>query len=137
METMKWTARGGGSRVEVGAAPQRAGGAFAAAAEAAGVPPQNVEVYLTMLGGGFGRRGRIDYVTQAVAVAKQMSPRPVKLIWTREETTQHGFYRPVSMGRLSAGLDASGMPIAYGHKIVGQSLLSTVAPDLVKDGIHG
>src|SRR5258708_4901842 len=135
METMKWTARGGGGRVEVWAPSQTAEGALAAAAEAAGVPPQNVEVYLTMLGGGFGRRGRIDYVTEAVAVAKQMSPRPVKLLWTSEETTAHGFYRPVSMGRLSAGLDASGMPIAYGHKIVGQSLLSTVAPDRVKDGI--
>ncbi|MBV8535940.1 MAG: xanthine dehydrogenase family protein molybdopterin-binding subunit, partial [Alphaproteobacteria bacterium] len=101
----------------------------------AGVPAQNVDVYLTYMGGGFGRRGRIDYVTQAATVAKKMAPRPVKLIWTREETTQHGFYRPVSMGRLSAGLDSSGMPIAYGHKIVGQSLLSTVFPARVKNGI--
>jgi isoquinoline 1-oxidoreductase beta subunit len=135
MEPMNCTARVVDNQVEVWAPSQTADGALAAAAEAAGVPPQNVEVHLTMLGGGFGRRGRIDYVTQAVAVAKQLSPRPVKLIWTREETTQHGFYRPVSMGRMLAGLDASGMPVAYGHKVVGQSLFSTVAPDRIKDGI--
>jgi isoquinoline 1-oxidoreductase beta subunit len=135
MEPMNCTVRVNGDHVEVWAPSQNAEGSLAAAAEAAGVPAQNVDVYLTYMGGGFGRRGRIDYVTQAATVAKKMAPRPVKLIWTREETTQHGFYRPVSMGRLSAGLDSSGMPIAYGHKIVGQSLLSTVFPARVKNGI--
>jgi isoquinoline 1-oxidoreductase beta subunit len=135
MEPMNCTVRVGGDRVEVWAPSQNAEGALAAAAEAAGVPAQNVDVYLTYMGGGFGRRGRVDYVAQAATVAKKMAPRPVKLVWTREETTQHGFYRPVSMGRLSAGLDSSGMPVAYGHKIVGQSLLSTVFPARVKNGI--
>ena len=135
MEPMNCTVKMKGNRVQVWAPSQNAEGALAAAAEATGVLPQNVDVYLTYMGGGFGRRGRIDYVTQAATVAKHMAPRPVKLIWTREETTQHGFYRPISMGRLSAGLDASGMPIAYGHKIVGQSLLSTVFPARVKNGL--
>lgn len=135
MEPMNCTVHMQGDRVRVWAPSQNAEGALAAAAEATGVPPQNVDVYLTYMGGGFGRRGRIDYVTQAATVAKHMAPRPVKLIWTREETTQHGFYRPVSMGRLSAGLDGSGMPIAYGHKVIGQSLLSTVFPARIKNGI--
>lgn len=135
MEPMNCTVHVQGDRVRVWAPSQNAEGSLAAAAEATGVPAQNVDVYLTYMGGGFGRRGRVDYVTQAAIVAKHMAPRPVKLMWTREETTQHGFYRPVSMGRLSAGLDASGMPIAYGHKIVGQSLLATVFPARVKGGL--
>ena len=137
MEPMNCTVHVKGDRVQVWAPSQNAEGALAAAAEATGVPPQNVDVYLTYMGGGFGRRGRIDYVTQAAIVAKHMAPRPVKLIWTREETTQHGFYRPISMGRLSAGLDSSGMPVAYGHKVVGQSLLSTVFPARIKSGVDG
>lgn len=135
MEPMNCTVHMRGDRLQVWAPTQNAEGALAAAAEATGVPQQNVDVYLTYLGGGFGRRGRVDYVTQAAIVAKHVAPRPVKLIWTREETTQHGSYRPISMGRLSAGVDASGMPVAYGHKVVGQSLLSTVLPARIKNGL--
>jgi isoquinoline 1-oxidoreductase beta subunit len=134
LEPMNCTARFSGNRVEVWAPSQNAEASLAAAAEAAGVPPQNVDVYLTFMGGGFGRRGRIDYVTQAVTVAKQIN-RPVKLLWTREEDVQHGFYRPVSLGKLQAGLDASGMPIAYAHKVAGQSIFSYLAPANIKDGV--
>ena len=64
-----------------------------------------------MLGGGFGRRGAIqDFVRQAVLIAKEVG-RPVKLIWSREEDIRHDLYRPMAMARLTAGLDADGMPI--------------------------
>lgn len=133
MEPMNCTARLAGDRVEVWVPSQNAEGALAAAAEAAQVPPENVDVHLTLLGGGFGRRGRQDYVTQAVVVAKAVG-RPVKVVWSREEDMRHGFYRPISLGVMRAGLDANGMLIAYAHKVVGQSILAYLLPHLLKDG---
>src|SRR5262249_56578819 len=97
-------------RVEVWAPTQNAEATHAAAADAAGVALENVEVHLTYLGGGFGRRGFQDYTRQAVAIAKQVEGRPVKLLWSREEDMQHDFYRPMTMMRFKAALDASGRP---------------------------
>src|SRR4029077_16283530 len=64
------------------------------------------------LGGGFGRRlpGNLDYVDQAVRVAKEMSPKPVKLIWSREEDFGHDFYRSAVLGRYQGAVDAEGKP---------------------------
>ena len=134
MEPMNCTASVTAGGVEVWVSTQNAEGALAAAAEAAGVPPDKVKVNLMYLGGGFGRRGRQDYVTQAVGIAKQVG-KPVKLIWSREEDIQHGFYRPISMGRLQAGLDAQGNLMAYAHKVCGQSIFAYLLPHLVKDGV--
>ena len=134
MEPMNCTARVGADGVEVWAPTQNIEGALAAAAEAAGVPPTQVKAYLTYMGGGFGRRGRTDYVTQAVQVAKAFPGKPVKLIWTREEDMQHGFYRPISMGRLQAGLDASGNLTAYAHKVCGQSIFAYLLPQNIRNG---
>ncbi len=64
-----------------------------------GVPLENVKVNKYLLGGGFGRRGQQDYTRQAVLLAKQVPGRPVKLIWSREEDMQHGFYRPITQAR--------------------------------------
>jgi isoquinoline 1-oxidoreductase subunit beta len=88
-----------------------------------------------MLGGGFGRRGAVqDFVQQAVVIAKAAG-RPVKLIWSREEDMQHDFYRPVSMARLSAGLDAAGMPVAWRVRLTGQSILASLRPEAIKNGL--
>ena len=66
---------------------------------AAGVPPHNVIVHKTMLGGGFGRRGLMqDFVSLAVLIAKQVG-QPVKVLWSREEDMRHDFYRPVAMAQ--------------------------------------
>lgn len=133
MEPMNCTAQVTADGVEVWVSTQNIEGALAAAAEAAGVPPEKVVAHLTLLGGGFGRRGRQDYVTQAVHIAKAVG-KPVKLIWTREEDIQHGFYRPISMGRLQAGLDANNELVAYAHKVSGQSIFAYLLPHLVRDG---
>jgi isoquinoline 1-oxidoreductase beta subunit len=108
--------------------------ALAAAAEAAGLPPAQCEVYKLYLGGGFGRRGRSDFVTQAVQLAKAMPGTPIKLIWSREEDMQHGFYHPITQCKLTAGLDASGNIEGLHMRISGQSILATVAPQAMKDG---
>jgi isoquinoline 1-oxidoreductase beta subunit len=93
------------------------------AAKAAGVPKENVIVHNHMLGGGFGRRlpGTHDYVEQAVAVAKALSPKPVKLIWSREEDMRHGYYRSAIIGRYQATLDATGKPHVWDAHFTGDA----------------
>src|SRR5256886_6324131 len=109
MEPMNATAKVTPDRIEVFAPTQNAEATLAAATEEAGLPLDKGEVYKLDLGGGFGRRGGTqDYTRQAVAIAKQFPGVPVKLVWSREEDTQHDFYRPLSACKLSAGLDPSG-----------------------------
>jgi isoquinoline 1-oxidoreductase beta subunit len=134
MEPMTCTAHVTADRVEVWAPTQNAEATLAAAAEAAGVPPSKVEVHVTFLGGGFGRRGFQDYTRQAVAIAKAVG-KPVKLLWSREEDIQHDFYRPISVAKLSAGLDASGMPIAWQARVAGQSIMAAIAPNRIANGV--
>ena len=82
-------------------------------AKTAGLPLEKVEVHKMMLGGGFGRRGAPqDFVMQGVTIAKAMPGVPVKMMWSREEDMQHGFYRPASIVRIKAGLDAQGRLVA-------------------------
>jgi isoquinoline 1-oxidoreductase beta subunit len=131
MEPQNCTAHVTGDGVEIWVPTQDAEAALATAAAAAGVTPKKVVVHRTMLGGGFGRRLAIqDFVQQAVLVAKQVG-RPVQLLWTREEDIQHDFYRPVAMARFTAGLDAAGMPTALRVRISGQSIVATVAPEMM------
>ena len=134
MEPMNATARWMPERCEVWAPTQNGEAALAAVAEAAGLPPAQCEVYKQYLGGGFGRRGRSDYVTQAVLLAKSMPGTPVKLVWTREEDMQHGSYHPITQCKLTAGLDAQGELQALHVRISGQSILATVAPQTVREG---
>ena len=134
MEPMNCTAHVTADGVEIWVPTQNAEGALVTAAETAVVAPDKVKVNLTYLGGGFGRRGRQDYVAQAVQVAKAVG-KPVKLIWTREEDIQHGTYRPISMGRLQVGLDAQGAVVAYSHKVCGQSIFAHLFPQNIRNGI--
>lgn len=84
------------------------------AARAAGLPVEKVKLYVTFLGGGFGRRLSSDFVREAVEVAKAF-PAPVQLLWTREDDMTHDFYRPPSVHRLEAGLDGEGRIVAWRH----------------------
>ena len=88
-----------------------------------------------MLGGGFGRRGRSDYVTQAVLIAKQMPGTPVKLLWSREEDMQHGTYHPVTQCRMTAGLDDKGNLTTLHVRISGQSILTALRPEALVNGM--
>ena len=111
----------------------------AAAAEVAGLKPEQVQIHTTLLGGGFGRRAtpRSDFIREAVEIAKSVKA-PVKVMSTREDDIKGGFYRPMWHDRIAAGLDASGKPVAWTHTIVGQSILAgTPFEGMVKDGIDG
>jgi isoquinoline 1-oxidoreductase beta subunit len=134
MEPMNATARWTPERCEVWTSTQNGEAALAAAAEAAGLPPAQCEVYKLLLGGGFGRRGMTDYVRQAVAIARQLPGTPVKLLWSREEDMTHGRYHPITACKLTAGLDAQGKLQALHMRIAGQSILAAVFPQNVRDG---
>src|SRR5882672_4821203 len=135
MEPMNCTALVKGDRVEVWAPTQNAEATHATAAATAGVPLENVEVHLTHLGGGFGRRGFQDYTRQAVAIAKAVEGRPVKLLWSREEDMQHDFYRPMTMMRFKAALDREGKLTAWRVRDASHSIMAGVRPQEIKEGI--
>ena len=135
MEVMNATARWSPERCEVWTPTQNGEAALAATAEAAGLPIAQCEVYKIHLGGGFGRRGATDWVRQAVAIAKAVPGTPVKLIWSREEDMQHGFYHPVTQCKLKAGVDAQGQLTALHMRISGQSILAGLFPQNMRDGL--
>src|SRR5258706_136276 len=135
LEPMNCTALVKGDRVEVWAPTQNAEATHAAAAAVAGVPLENVEVHLTHLGGGFGRRGFQDYTRQAVAIAKALEGRPVKLLWSREEDMQHDYYRPMTLMRFKAALDSGGRLTAWRVRDASHSIMAGGRPQEIKEGI--
>ncbi len=135
LEPMNCTALVTDRGVEVWVGTQNGDATLAAAAEAADVPLAQVKVNKLILGGGFGRRGFQDYTRQAVLIAKQVPGRPVKMIWSREEDMQHGYYRPITQCRLEGGLDAQGNLTALHMRLSGQSILASVAPSRMENGL--
>jgi isoquinoline 1-oxidoreductase subunit beta len=135
MEPMNATALYTADKCEVWCGTQNGEAALAAALEASGLPAEKVDVQKIMLGGGFGRRGRADYVSQAVLIAKQMPGTPVKMLWSREEDMQHGSYHPVTQARLTAGLDDKGNLESLHIRISGQSILAALAQSRMINGM--
>jgi len=135
MEPMNCTARIGADAAEIWVPTQNAEASHAALSEESGLPLAQCSVHRLDLGGGFGRRGgNQDYVRQAVAIAKQFPNTPIKMVWSREEDQAHDFYRPISVCKLSAGLDASGALTGLHVRLSGQSINAYVAPQTVIDG---
>lgn len=97
------------------------------AAEILAIPPEQVTVHSTFLGGGFGRRSQTDYVAEAVHVARSMKG-PVQLVWTREDDTRGGFYRPAALSLCEGALDADGWPTAWVQRIAAPSILERFGP---------
>jgi isoquinoline 1-oxidoreductase beta subunit len=135
MEPMNATARWTPQKCEVWVPTQNGEASLAATAEAAGLDLKQCEVYKLHLGGGFGRRGKQDYVTKAVLLAKQTPGVPVKLVWSREEDQRQGWFRPLTMAKMEAGLDDKGELTALKLRISGQSILATVRPAGMQDGV--
>jgi isoquinoline 1-oxidoreductase beta subunit len=98
---------------------------FAWIAKTAGVPPAQVKLHTTFLGGGFGRRGVVDghFVREAVELSKALHT-PVRVVWTREDDMAGGHYRPLYVHRVAGGVGADGKPVAWAHTIVGQSIMT-------------
>jgi isoquinoline 1-oxidoreductase beta subunit len=114
----------------------------AAVAKLLGLAPSQVRLNMLFAGGSFGRRAnpQSDFVLEAVAIAKAAGGRvPIKLVWGREDDMRAGYYRPMYLHALRAGLDSRGELVAWKHTIVGQSILAGTAFEamLVKDGIDG
>ncbi len=108
-----------------------------AAAQVAGLKPEQVEIHTTFLGGGFGRRAvpGSHFVREAVEISKKANA-PVKVIWTREDDMAGGYYRPAYYHKVSGGLDANGKPVAWAQTMVGQSIMAgTPFAVMVKDGV--
>lgn len=84
-----------------------------------GIAPENVNVHLQFLGGGFGRRSMSDFVVECAKLAKEMAPLPVKLIWTREDDVTYGTFRPISFQRLEVCVDKKGEIDGFSHMVIG------------------
>ena len=91
--------------------------------------PDKVTVNVTLLGGGFGRKSKADYVVEAALVSQAMDGKPVKLTWTREDDLHHDYFHAVSAQHLEAGLDANGNVTAWLHRTAEPTIVSTFAPD--------
>jgi isoquinoline 1-oxidoreductase beta subunit len=121
MEPMNCTALVTDDRFEIWAPTQHPEDAIQAAAQAAGMSVNSGELHATLLGGGFGRRINIDFISQAVHIAKAVKGVPVKLLWSREQTTRHSFYRQASLSKIRGGLDTNGELAVWTHRVVAQS----------------
>ena len=134
MEPMNATVRITADRAEAWVPTQNGEASHATLAEAAGLPLTQCEVYKLDPGTGLGRRGGTqEYVTYAVAVAKQFPGVPVKVMWSREEDMTHDYYHPIAMAKMSAGLDSNGNITGMHIKVAGQSINATVSPMAIKN----
>jgi isoquinoline 1-oxidoreductase beta subunit len=109
--------------------------AVAAVAKALGIPPEKVKLNLTLLGGGFGRRGHRDeeFVVDSVLLSKEVR-RPVKVLWTREDDVKNGRFRPLSVHYLRAGLDGAGRIVAWQHRVACDEITAFQDPVRYKGG---
>jgi CO/xanthine dehydrogenase Mo-binding subunit len=134
MEPMNCTAHVRKDGAEIWTGTQAPARAQEMAARALGVAPSQVTVHNHYLGGGFGRRLDVDYVVQAVLIARG-GDYPVKLVWSREEDMQHGMYRPFYSDEIAAAVDAQGRLLGISHRVAGSSVRARYAPQWLKDGI--
>ena len=139
MEPLNTTIRFDGDRAEVWAGSQFQTVDQMAVAEVLGLKPEQVTFHTEMAGGGFGRRAVADSHVQreAAVIAKRLRGTPVKLVWTREDDVQGGYYRPMHFHRVEIGIGSDGFPAAWRHVIVGQSITAGTpfAAFVVKNGV--
>jgi len=136
MEPMNATAHVRPDGVDIWAPTQFQTGAHQLGAAVGGVPPEQVKVHTTYLGGGFGRRFELDFIQEALETSKAVEA-PVKVVWSREDDVRHEWYRPASYHRVRAGLDASGQPVAWTHRVVAPSIMIRIFPDTVQNNLDG
>jgi len=128
MEPMNCTVEYQGDRATVWAPTQVPGFARRAAAKALDLAEDRVEVKVTYLGGGFGRRLEVDFVAQAAAIARHFPGRAVQTLWSREDDLRHDFYRPACVSRFTAALDREGRIAAWDNVSASQAIVSRYLP---------
>jgi len=119
-------------KAEIWAPVQSPGGAREDIAKTLGIAEENVTVNVTLLGGGFGRKSKCDFAIEAALLSKALGA-PVKVQWTREDDIRHDFLHTVSAERIEAGLDKNGKVIAWRHRSVAPTILSTFAANSVHE----
>ena len=122
MEPMNCTADVQKNKCRIWAATQAPARAQKKAAKITGLPIKKVELNVTYLGGGFGRRSMNDFVNDAVEISMVME-KPVKMVWTREEDMQHDYYRPTSLHVMKGAIDNENHLTAWTHRVVAPSIL--------------
>ena len=132
--TRRWSARprpraSWAARARSGRRSQSPQAARDRVAKRLNLPADKVTVNVTLLGGGFGRKSKADFVVEAALVSKEMDGQPVKLIWTREDDLHHDYFHTVSAQHLEAGLDANGKVVAWLHRTAEPTIVSIFAPD--------
>jgi isoquinoline 1-oxidoreductase beta subunit len=127
MEPGNCTAHVQKDRCEVWAPTQSPEWVHGAAQRITGLPPEAIRVNVVLAGGAFGRRWFPSEAADAVEISKLVDA-PVQVVWTRADDLQHGFYRPASYHRMSAGLDAAGWPVAWLHRYASTSILGSFQP---------
>lgn len=125
LEPMNFTAHYHDNRIDLIGPTQWQDASAGTIAKIVGVPPENVTLKTTFLGGGFGRRIDFDYMIQAAQISKAVG-KPVKLVWTREDDMTHDFYRPQSVHHLAAAIGNDGKPTAMTFRMTSQSVTGRV-----------
>ena len=138
MEPLNCTVSVKADSCEIWVGSQFQTGDQAAAAKVLGFKPEQVKLNTMIAGGGFGRRANTasDYIVEAVEIARDAKV-PVKMVWTREDDMKGGYYRPMYIHRVTAGVSSAGKIIAWDHMIVGQSIVAGTpfAPMMVRGGV--
>ncbi|KQS36348.1 xanthine dehydrogenase family protein molybdopterin-binding subunit [Pedobacter sp. Leaf194] len=129
MEPLNCTVRIDGDGCEIWTGTQLPAAEQASAAKILGFAPEKVKVNIPFLGGGFGRRATpvTDFVSEAVHIAKN-SGKSIKMVWSREDDMKGGHYRPFFVHNVQVGLNSEGLPVAWKHNIVGQSIMQAATP---------
>jgi len=102
-------------------------------AERLGIPFDKVTINITLLGGGFGRKSKPDFVVEAAVLAKEFAGQAVRVQWTREDDIHHSYFHTVSAEYLKAGLNRDGMPSGWLHRTVAPSITALFAPNMVHE----
>lgn len=138
MEPLNCTVKIDGDGCEIWTGTQFQTGDQHAAAGILGLKPEQVQIHTMFLGGGFGRRATTnsDFVSEAVQVAKAAG-KPVKTVWSREDDVRGGYYRPMYLQQARIAVDAQGYPVAWQHRLVGQSIIGGTPFEamMVKNGV--
>ncbi len=129
MEPLVAVARVADGKCEVWAPVQSPYGAREDLAKALELPIENVTVHVTLLGGGFGRKSKWDFMVEAALISRKIGGAPVLLQWTREDDMHHSFYHTVSVERIEMAFDDAGKVTGFRHRTVAPSIVSTFAPD--------
>ncbi|MEY4309034.1 MAG: hypothetical protein RL422_1237 [Bacteroidota bacterium] len=93
-----------------------------------GINPEDITLHAGFIGGGFGRRLYFDYIVEAINVAKQVDS-PVKVVWSREDTTTQGPFRPMTFSKMTGGLSEKNQLVSFQHKVISPGFMDSAMPN--------